>query len=709
MGLLEDSPVEPETPPPSWSPAKYDIWKKPSRWQICMPRLRLVAKILGTFIACIIVIKILSASPPPAPPTPEPVPEVVEPPIQEVTEPPPPPPPTEDELMEMTMHNAKKEKWIWKDFPTHDGLTRGTSHLRACETGEVDCKNKSPHLVRYDGYRSFQEPLDHLVSCIGPRGVPLNESDEDAIWAYPGHANGAVEPVIGSYEASGLDGTVSFDRVGRFQAYGIDQWNAEDLDEMKTMSDVDWDLSDWGEMQDACVVANKHRFRAVKERPANSIQYSNLRHKHDQSSSKSLSSTLEPGMVNKAKRTAILIRVWTGAKWTADAVMNIRAMIAEASLASGGKYQVFLLLHVKDEKVPLFVGEDEPQATINKYIPPEFRSITEVWNHAQIRSLYSNLAEHAFVGRSPWMIIQWFARNHPEFDFFYQWEFDVRYTGHYLDFFNAVENFGREQPRKGIWERAGRVYIPSAHGDFDTDFRNSTRDEDPHHVWGPVSVEGVRPRGPKAPKEEEDNYEWGVGEDADWIGFLPSFNVTGTGWWFRNYIWGYAQGSSTPRRATLIAQGRVSRRLLDIMNYENAENGHHIDAEMFPQTMCLHHGLKSTTFPHPVFADRHWPAEALQSTFNGGPFGQAGGYWNSTFSKWNEYAWTNMTWYYSSAQAMPIYQRLLGITALESGGQEWETVYGKTVVRPMLLHPVKGAKTWQWAGADGWLQTKGHN
>ena len=69
--------------------------------------------------------------------------------------------------------------------------------------------------------------------------------------------------------------------------------------------------------------------------------------------------------------------------------MNIRAMIAEASLASGGKYQVFILLHVKDEGVPLFTGEDQPDATIRKHVPPEFHSITEVWNHAQLAmSLY---------------------------------------------------------------------------------------------------------------------------------------------------------------------------------------------------------------------------------------------------------------------------------------------------------------------------------
>jgi hypothetical protein len=517
---------------------------------------------------------------------------------------------------------------------------------------------------------------------------------------------GAVDPILGSYEAAGLDGDVSFDRIGRFQAYGLAQFDAADHEEFKLATDVDWDKVQWGDLQDNCVKQNKRRFKPMQERKDNSIQYSNIRRPIVDDAAKVPSQSKDPGLANKVKRTAVLIRVWTGAKWTADVVMNIRAMIAEASLASGGKYQIFILLHVKDEGVPLFVGEDQPDATIKKYVPPEFWSITEVWNHAQIRSLYSNIAEHAFVGRSPWMIIQWFARNHPEFDFFYQWEFDVRYTGHYLDFFEGVSNFGRNQPRKGIWERSGRVYIPSVHGDYNTDFRLSTKEEDPHHIWGPVPVEGVRARGPKPPhKEVDDNYEWGVGEDADWIGFLPSFNVTGTGWWFRNYLWGYAQGKSTPRRATLIAQGRVSRRVLDIMNYENAENGHHIDAEMFPQTMCLHHGLKSTTYPHPVFADRHWPADALQSTFNGGPFGQSGGYWNSTFSKWNEYAWTNMTWYYSSQQAMPIFQRMLGITAQEMGGSEWEDVYGRTIVRPMLIHPVKGATAWQWF-EKGWHQTK---
>ena len=515
---------------------------------------------------------------------------------------------------------------------------------------------------------------------------------------------GAVDPVFGSYNASGLDGTVSFDRIGRYQAYGIDQFEQPDPNAAAMPSKVDWDAVDWGLLQAKCAGANQDRFKIVQQRRRDS--YGSIRRILSDPIRHNETAEMPTRNVQTTKRTAILLRVWTGANWTADAVINLRAMISEASLSSGGKYQVFILLHIKDDRLPIFVAEDEPTNVIRANVPPEFHSITVVWNHAQTRSLYSNMAEHAFVGRSPWMIVQWFARNHPGFDFFYQWEFDVRFTGHYLDFFESVANFGKIQPRKGIWERAGRLYIPSIHGEFNTQFRDSTHNEDPHHVWGPVAVEGVNPRGPKPPiSEVDDHYVWGVGEDADWVGFLPGFNVTGTTWWYRDYIWGYPGGSSTPRRATLITHGRVSRKLVEIMSYENSNKGHLVDAEMFPQTVCLHHGLKATTFPHPIYSDHTWPAASLQQVFNPGPFGQAGGAVESTFSKWNEYAWSNMTWYYNSALAKPTYQQFMGMAALAYGGPSWELVYGKAVIRPMLLHPVKGAKAARWT-RDGWTEAK---
>jgi hypothetical protein len=50
--------------------------------------------------------------------------------------------------------------------------------------------SREPQLIRYDGYKHLQDPEKDIISCIGPRGVPLNQSDDDAIWAYNGTARG---------------------------------------------------------------------------------------------------------------------------------------------------------------------------------------------------------------------------------------------------------------------------------------------------------------------------------------------------------------------------------------------------------------------------------------------------------------------------------------------------------------------------------------
>ena len=112
MGLPLDF-NEPVTPPPSWTPAKDDtFWRKPSKWQICMPRLRFVAKLAISLIVLIVLFKVLGQqqpSPPseiresrlPQPPGDVPMDGGVE--------------PTEEEMLAI----ARKEAWLWKDFPTY--------------------------------------------------------------------------------------------------------------------------------------------------------------------------------------------------------------------------------------------------------------------------------------------------------------------------------------------------------------------------------------------------------------------------------------------------------------------------------------------------------------------------------------------------------------------------------------------------------------
>lgn len=110
MGVLDER-LEPGTPPPSWSPARPDFWKKPSKWQICMPRLTILAKVLATFLGFILLVKIIGQKPelpssaPPIGPKPE---------LPAVTPPEPPKPLSENDMKDA----AEKVPWIWKDFAT---------------------------------------------------------------------------------------------------------------------------------------------------------------------------------------------------------------------------------------------------------------------------------------------------------------------------------------------------------------------------------------------------------------------------------------------------------------------------------------------------------------------------------------------------------------------------------------------------------------
>jgi hypothetical protein len=36
----------------------------------------------------------------------------------------------------------------------------------------------------------MHEPVSDIIPCVGPRGLLMNESDEDAVWAYTGTAHG---------------------------------------------------------------------------------------------------------------------------------------------------------------------------------------------------------------------------------------------------------------------------------------------------------------------------------------------------------------------------------------------------------------------------------------------------------------------------------------------------------------------------------------
>lgn len=484
------------------------------------------------------------------------------------------------------------------------------------------------------------------------------------------------EPIFGSHEVLGLDAHVCYDRYSRYGAYGHGEEETTPARGFYKPEKVDWDIVDWGKLQRQCIVRNAGRFDPSA---------SDIKAVLDAEKGMAVENTNFVSMINSTSkvtnpsakhepRTAILLRSYTGKVYTPNDMHNIRSMITELSLMSGGQYEVILLVHVLDSNIPIW-EDDVYEKVLKENVPQEFWNIAELWNIYMVKEPYHNLDDGlANVHQSQWMPIQQFSIYRPEFDYLWNWEIDSRYTGHMYELLEKMSAFGRKQPRKGIWERSERFYVPEVHGNYDTDFRHfvETHTDQDTAVWGPVAVPEVTPLGPKppVPHPSQDNYEWGVGEEADFITLLPIFNPDGTNWVIRDDVFGYQNWIGTPRRTTIITQTRISKRLLHAMHVENSA-GRHMASEMFPQSVALHHGLKAVHAPHPIYSEQAWTPKRLDSWFNICDAQGSGGCQESPFGWGREHRFDSLSWYYRCDFPGKIYWNWLGWKAGEfPGGRE---------------------------------------
>ncbi len=500
---------------------------------------------------------------------------------------------------------------------------------------------------------------------------------------------------------------------------------------------VDWRDVDWATAQRRCYQANAARFKPTVTPAAPPVGFyihekkenSTLRARAEAAARPSDSDEQTPSASptqsspeghnateGGAPRTAVVIRAWDEFLWREEDLMNVRGLISELSLASGGRYDVHLLVQVKDDgKNPIWADEDTYQKLIEEKIPKEFQGMVTLWSTTQMLAIYQGIHDLYTKGpdlpvhgpyRGLLMAMQYFAHRHPEYDHFWQWEMDIRYTGHYYDLFSKLEGWAKEQPRKGLWERNARFYLPSVHGSWD-DFKQMARvqsesgtlgadnmwqsvggaKKDPHKItkgeetiWGPKRPldEGdwLDPEDDPVPPTSyaSDKYKWGVGEEADLITLNPIFNPEGTTWTLQDDITGYNEADGKgkpPRRAQIITASRMSRRLLVTMHRETAFKKHHAFPEMWPATVALHHGYKAVFAPHPQFVDREWPVEYMAMVLNGGRNRAAGGSRTSVFGS-REHNMRGLTWFYDSGFAPNLYRRWLGLKVNNDGGEEFE-------------------------------------
>ncbi len=136
-----------------------------------------------------------------------------------------------------------------------------------------------------------------------------------------------------------------WDRFGRFGAYGyhyeerdggfgIEAPPAGDVAASRS-GKVDYRGVAWGTLQGRCYEKNKGRFAAKPSAAGSSTT-----------------------AVGGRQRSAVLLRAWTGMPWSPMRIMNLRALIVELSLKTGGEYEVHILMNVGDESLPIHSSKE---------------------------------------------------------------------------------------------------------------------------------------------------------------------------------------------------------------------------------------------------------------------------------------------------------------------------------------------------------------
>lgn len=606
--------------------------------------------------------------------------------------------------------------------------------------------------LRFDPYQSsawgaeYEAPAHCYLDNV-------TETDIPPMLVHAGIPKGFPDPVMGSYELFGLNNEVCFERYGRLGPYGFGYsrkfgGSGAGLEGEKAGSEKVWAGRDeidytgvkWANVQQRCMQANAHRFKQPPKQmnhfftsmgtggPARDTN--NVKDRSDED-------TTGPNGKKLVPRTAIIIRTWKDYKYDDEDLFYLRALMNELSLQSGTEYVIHFLIQVKDLDLQIWADEATHERALQEALPPEFWGMGTLWSERQMNLVYGGVQETVYrdlpvygVYRSTYLPVQYFAHMHPEYDFFWHWEMDIRYTGHFHHLFDKVTKWAKQQPRKGLWDRNGRFYVPAEHGSWE-DFRQMVRVQTEHGtarkdsmfgklaadaggrhpldaesrqpvkpIWGPLRPSGrgdetAEPhKDPEPPNSyEKDNYEWGVGEEADFITFNPLFDPHNTNWILAEDVTGYNTTEGfPPRRIAIITASRLSKKLLDTMHKETLFKSHTMFSEMWPGSVALHHGYKAVYAPHPVYIDRRWPTSYLAAIFNNGIHGSAGGSRTSVFSDERQHNFLGTTWYYHAGFSPNLWKRWLGYKVDNDGGEEWETregTEGRMCLPGMLLHPVK--------------------
>ncbi len=288
--------------------------------------------------------------------------------------------------------------------------------------------------------------------------------------------------------------------------------------------------------------------------------------------------------------------------------------------------------------------------------------------------------------------MQLLALHYPEFDHFWQLELDMRFTGDVGKFFDSLDAFARNEPRKQALERSLFPHMQHGIGDYkkfssavDKANRGSA------YIWGPLRVREIMPIGPQPPTDtpEEDDFQWGVGEEADVVvtSFCNDVKIADT-WVFKDWLHGFDTGLDTPRYFCPPAIMRSSRNLLLVTHQAQLEHGTRVPSEATPPSFALWHGLKLSFPQHPVFWKVKNDTGFQEAWWLGGPAKSTSGHGPDNLDRPRK---SGLTWWWESDWPRHIFDAWNDDPLDEDVPFPWLLAKheGKVYAPNMMVHPMK--------------------
>ncbi|KAM3420535.1 hypothetical protein BST61_g3800 [Cercospora zeina] len=536
--------------------------------------------------------------------------------------------------------------------------------------------------------------------CEGARGSLINDDHHVDLpkslhqlpsTAYP-------KSTFGSYEALRLSKEwTTFEQ--RYGPYGYSKTYSEQDTATK------WSHVNWGILQNKCFDTNRARFQTMElqQEPEPRFRYF------------SLTEPSEPQRSSKSGRQAIVLRTWSTYNYQPEDLWNLRSIITETALAMNGDYQVFLLVDLKcgHECGDVFTNHTLYNQILQNSVPTEFRNIAVLVHENLQRSWYPQVGEYR-----PYLQImqplQLFAHFYPEFDHYWQFEMDTRFTGHLGKMLQAFDTFGRDQPYKQARERASWMYMESVHGSYN-EFSKHVNESlgGGATVWGAQRIDDVDRIGPVVPPDPKtDDFQFGVGSDADLLLFGQLNDVRRVerveDWVFRNWSMEGLE-KDTPIYMSTPAQARASYELLEAVHRSQHNEGIRVASEATLPSWALWRGLKVVGLPVPRFQYPERDHSELSDTFNGGlpeRFHDGIAHGPGVYRASSYMSVTRpLTFDWSSSLCDPIFEHWMGQYKPKDQEKDtehpedivvpnelpWfmEEVDGKTYMPEMILHPRK--------------------